>query len=321
MKKSVISDEEAMKVLDESETGVNQTAPVQKPKVTKLGKLEGNSSAISGANDARWKVVPFDTIPSKGAFYPADTEITIRSASVMEIRHWSTIDEADQISVNEGLNFILENCLRFKFKGQPIVLSWQDISVVDRLFFIFKIHELTFPNGENKLMKTFTCTDFSEKRQINSSMLQSYDIPEEISEFYNPEYRAFYIKSDKFDPFYLTLPTLGAHDKIKAYITDKVRQNSKPEKWFIRVAPYLIEDYQSTTTATLDALRQSSMDWHQNKMMFVTKAVDLLEKAKVSSFQFKCPKCGKTIQSDIFSSDSFTVKNLFIVSARLADLV
>ena len=58
----------------------------------------GGKSTISGSNDLFWKNVPFDTLPSQGLFYPENSEITIKAATVSEIRQWSTIDDNDMLN-------------------------------------------------------------------------------------------------------------------------------------------------------------------------------------------------------------------------------
>lgn len=333
---NAVDEVDALSMLDEAdrEGGVNAAPEPEakpEPKLKSLGKSLTHQaieeSTISMANDVRWKVVPYETLSSKGLFYPEDAEISIRSADVMEIRHWSTIDENDRISINDCLNFILEKCVKFKIKGRPVMLSWRDLLVVDRFYLIFKIHELTFPNGENKLMKNFECSScpndpkYSGKHQVRGSMLQGFTIPEELMEFYHAEYRTFLIVSEKIGNFYLFMPTIGSFNLVKQYITERANRGRPAEKWFVRVAPYLIEDYQAMTLDALEKLRQSTLDWPQNKIMFVTKAVDMLESSRNNKLVIKCPTCGSDIVSDIFSSNSFTVKNLFIVSARLADLI
>jgi len=102
-----------------------------------------------------WKNIPIQNLPSGGIFYPDDTEITVRAASVGEIRHWSTIDESDALDIDDMLNFILEKCLRIKTKDNAAWLSWRDICDVDRMYLIFAIHEQTFPNKENILWTRF----------------------------------------------------------------------------------------------------------------------------------------------------------------------
>lgn len=332
---SKVNEDEALSMLDAADVagGINQPKPEpeKKEKTRSLGKLASHAAAeqseISMANDTRWKVVPFQTLPDLGLFYPPDSEISIRSADVMEIRHWSTIDENDMISINDCLNFILEKCLRFKIKGRPVLLSWRDLTMVDRFFLIFKIHEITFPNGENKLMKTFECDScpadqrYSGKHQVRGSMLQGFTIPDELKPFYHEEYRTFFIKSDKIGNFYLNMPTIGGFNLVKQYIANRAKNGKSVEKWFTRVAQYLIEDYQSMSVEGLEKLRLETMDWPENKIVFVTRAVDLLEGSKNNKLVIKCPKCNNPIEADIFSKFSFTIKDIFLLSARLADLV
>jgi transcription elongation factor Elf1 len=231
------------------------------------------------------------------------------------------------VSINDCLNFIFEKCLRFKIKGRPVMLSWRDLNMVDRFFLIFKIHEITFPNGENKLMKTFECnacpsgSRYTGKHQVRGAMLQSFTIPDELKQFYHKEYRTFFIQSDKIGSFYLNMPTIGGFNLVKDYIIKRKRMGREVDKWFITVAPYLIEDYQSTTVEMLERMQLETNDWHQNKILFVTSAVDMLENSKNNKLVIKCPSCGATIEADIFSKHSFTIKNLFFISARLADLI
>jgi hypothetical protein len=289
----------------------------------KIDRTRTEEPQISLANTAGWKNIPFDSLPSKGMFYPHNSEVAIRSASLGEIRHWSTMDENDQISINDRLNFVLEKCVTFRIKDNPVRMDFRDLLVIDRFFLIFAVHELSFPNGENQMMKTFSCkscpTDnkYVESLKVRSSMLQLFTLNDDIMHFYNDENRAFLVSSDKWDPFFMVMPTIGANEKVKAYVKSK----KQIDEWFVRAAPYLIDDYRNADNGSLDALRMETLDWHRDKFMFVTKAVDLLEAGKSTSLSIRCPKCDKRINQDIFTSPSFTIKNLFIVSTRLIDLI
>jgi len=289
-----------------------------------LGKIQSKESNISLANDPGWKILPFNNLPSLGISYPDNSEIAIRSAKVFEIRQWSTIDESDNLSINDQLNFILEKCMSFKIKGHPVLMDWKDLLLIDRFFIIFRIHELTFPNNENTMSKLFTCSNckepkFSEIVQVKSSMLQLFNMPEEIMSFYDEKNKAFVVESSKFEPFFIFMPTLGAQSKVRDYV--KFKGSSLKDDWFIKVAPYMIDDYRSVNNEWLDKFRMSTLDWNESKFMFVTKAIDLLESAKSNTLSKKCPKCDNLISQNIFTSPNFTIKNLFIVSTKLRDLI
>jgi hypothetical protein len=159
----------------DKKSGVNSTATLNKSK-------KQPAELISQPNQLGWKNLPLENLPSKGRFYVDSFTIAIKSATVAEIRHWSTIDETDMISVDDQLNYILERCAEVRINNE--VVSWKEILEIDRFFIIFKIQELTFPNGENQLPQKFECLcttpKYSEKLTIESSTIVNSKI-EDIS--------------------------------------------------------------------------------------------------------------------------------------------
>ena len=288
-----------------------------------------NESSVSGANDNFWKNIPLENLPSGGLFYAEGTELTVRSATVSEIRHWSTIDESDILDIDDKLNFIIEKCTRFKIKGGQSWLTWRDILEVDRLYIIFLIHEITFPNGQNDLFVNLQCTEtcaeegrFNDDVKVKSSMLQIFDLPEELRQWYSPQYRCFEVVSTKLDEtFYLYMPTIGVIERLRKRISEIKVQGKQVDKAFIRVAPYLIQDWTKFNAQDYSNLQNSTFDWHLNKFTFITKFVEQVQGARDNSLTTVCPKCGAKLTSTLFSSDSFTVKDLFLISGRLDELI
>jgi hypothetical protein len=105
--------------------------------------------------DIGWIRVKLETLPSQGIFYPHGTEITIRAAMAAEIRHWSTIDEEDLLSLDDALNRIVDKCCKIRFPRQ--MGSFKDLKEIDRFFIVFAIREYTFKKGENNLNVSFDC--------------------------------------------------------------------------------------------------------------------------------------------------------------------
>jgi hypothetical protein len=286
-------------------------------------------STIAGANDSLWKNIPLENLPSRGLFYPDGAEITIKAATVTEVRQWSTIDEDDKLDVDDNLNFIIEKCCRLKIKGGRTWLTWRDISEVDRLALIFLIQEITFPDDQNSLFVKFRCpgpcTDLERWKddvKIKSHMLTFIDFPEEVMQYYSPEYKCFEVVSDKLqETFYVYMPTIGAVEKLRARITQAKADGRKIDKAFIKIAPYLIQDWQSFNQQAYYTMSTENFAWHLNKFTFVTKAVTQLEDARLSMVSVECPKCGKPVSTPLFSKSGFTVKDLFFISGGLNELV
>lgn len=292
-------------------------------------KLVQMESTISGANDNFWKNIPLQNLPSKGRFYPNGAELTVRAATASEIRHWSTIDDDDILDIDDKLNFIIEKCSRFKVNAGQYWLTWRDILEVDRLYIIFVIHEITFPDGQNELFSKFECTAtcsseerFSSELKIRSQMLQLFDLPEELEKWYSDQYSCFEVISTKLnETFYLYLPTLGTIERLRKRISEIKGQGQPVDKAFIKIAPYLIQDWSKLTREEYNSLSAKSFSWHINKFTFVTKFAELIQDSRKNSVSTVCPKCGSVITSSIFSRNGFTIKDFFLISGRLDELV
>lgn len=296
--------------------------------ISRSAQLE--TSSISGANDNFWKNLPLENLPSRGMFYPDGAELTFRSASAAEIRHWSTMDEGDILDIDDKLNFIIEKCTRFKLNGGNTWLSWKDILEVDRLFIIFLIHEITFTDGQNELFVKVECSStacssdekYADEIRVRSGMLQLFRIPEELLQWYSPQYKCFEVVSEKLnETFYLYAPTLGSVERLRKRISELKSQGRQIDKAFIKMAPYLIQDWSTFDAQAYSKIMNESLSWHINKFTFITKFSEAMQSARDNSLVTSCPKCGSEIASPIFSRDSFTIKDLFLISGRLSQLV
>lgn len=314
---------------------VEPTPPIEKPENIQPGlglsrSAQMETSTVSGANDNFWKNLPLENLPSRGMFYPDGSELTFRSATAAEIRHWSTMDEGDILDIDDKLNFIIEKCTRFKIKGGHTWLSWKDIVEIDRLFIIFLIHEITFTDGQNELFVNIECNSgtcsseekYSDEVKVRSTMLQLFRMPDELLQWYSPQYRCFEIVSEKLnETFYLYAPTLGTVERLRKRISEIKSSGQVVDKAFIKMAPYLIQDWSTFDRSAYSKLSSESLSWHINKFTFITKFAEAMQEARDNSLVTLCPKCGSEITSPIFSRNSFTIKNLFFISGRLAQLI
>lgn len=311
-----------------TETPKNEPVVQQGLGMARSAQIE--TSTVSGANDNFWKNLPLANLPSRGLFYPEGAELTFRAATVAEIRHWSTIDEGDILDIDDKLNFIIEKCTRFKINSGHTWLSWRDILEIDRLYIVFLIHEITFPDGQNELFAKIECNSnscseedkYSDEVRVRSQMLQLFEMPDELMQWYSPEYRCFEIVSSKLnETFYLYAPTIGVVERLRKRIADAKRQGHQTDKAFIKIAPYLIQDWSNFDQAEYSKLLNSSLSWHINKFTFITKFAEMMKAARQNSLVTTCPKCGAKLTSPIFSRDSFTIRDLFLISGRLSQLV
>lgn len=326
-----IDPEEAMRFLDEEDRkyGVN-TIEVEKevkPPVTSLGKAQSHIDLqMSAVEESPWKMLSFETLPSQGLFYPEDAELLIRSAKTKEIRHWSTIDETDPLDVREKINFVLNACTKFKVRGQIMPLNFNDFLEIDRYHILFRIYELTFPNQENKLWAYVKCENTRcghvNKTQVTSQNLIGFQYPAEVMKWYSPEEKCFVINSEKLnETFRLYMPTIGSKAKLNSRKTADERSNSEIDTAFYEFGQYLIKDWRKTDNQQLADLRFASTLWPENKFVFIHKFTKLLSDASLNKAASVCEKCKTQTESHIFLGGSFTVKDIFIISAGLDELI
>ena len=324
------TDDEAARFLEEQDRihGVNTikveetpTEPVQKS----LGQIGGydESPELSGASESSWKLLDLRSLPSQGLFYPEGAELLLRSAKTKEIRHWSTIDENDPLDVREKINFVLNACTKIKVSGgRP--LTFNDFLEIDRYHILFRLYELTFPNQENKLWANIKCdTDgYINRTQVLSANLKGFEYPAELMKWYSEEDRCFKVVSEKLnETFYLYLPTIGVENKFRLKRQEDTSKGVEIDEAFYEFGPYLIKDWRAVSNSSLTDLKFSSNAWQGNKFIFIHKFTKQLKEASLNKVLSICEKCKNTTESHIFLEGSFTVKDIFIISAGLDELI
>lgn len=195
--------------------------------------------------DNGYKNIPISMLPSNGIFYPSDWYITIRSATVGEIRHFSTVDEFDDIDVIDKYDFILERCLRIKSpKG---IVSYKHILEIDRFYLIFAIREFTFINGENTLSVSALCPSCKQKNDINitRNVLDMFEMNDKLKRLVDVENLCFNIETKDGDKFEIFMPTVGTMKFISSYMKTGLINGTLDTNMqsFIKFAPYLFSDY------------------------------------------------------------------------------
>lgn len=336
--KSKYDEKDAFSHLDhiDSENKVNQSIEVVVEKSNEgvkfkpsrsLGKIQGTEDpGLSAASESSWKLLSFDLLPSRGLFYPKGAELLIKSATTKEIRHWSTMDEHDPIDVREKIAFILNKCTKFKIKGRPVHFNLNDFLEVDKYHILFRIKELTFPNNENKLMANIKCTNPKcgavNKVQVGSQNLLGFNIPTDLEKWYSEEEKSFVIPSEKLnETLIFSMPSIGITNAIREYRQSEIKKGMDIDDSFYKFAPYLLQDFRNLGSENIHALKMEASGWSQNKFLAIYKFTEDLKKASVNKVTCVCESCKTQITTSIFLGGSFTVKDIFVISARFDELI
>ena len=303
--------DEARRLIEEKESQLEQ--PQEETPKKSLGKVQMyEDTPTTVIEDIGWIRVKLETLPSQGIFYPEGTEITIRAAAAAEIRHWSTIDEDDLLSLDDALNRIADKCCKIRFPRQ--MGSFKDLKEIDRFFIVFAIREFTFKKGENNLTVAFDCKNCGKKdnTQIIKEMLSYYTPADELQPRFSYEERCFHLRLKNGDEIKLYLPTLGVMAFIKGYIREKAQNKEEYDKAFLRWAPFLFADWRVLNTATYHQLLQDSYAWSLDKISIVDWFVGQMQKTVNANLKHECTGCGSEVEAPLNFRGG--VKSLFLVS-------
>lgn len=175
--------------LDSSTTNEEADAMAAAVDKTGLGRVNmdnfGPEIARPSDQILGWHVLDLQTLPSKGKYYPSDIVIKIRSAKAAEIRHFSTMDEANYIDMEDKLNSIVESCSQLSSGDKR--MSYKDILEEDRIVLLLSIRDLSFPEPENKLMLKGKTEKTKKSVEIELAVknLVPTEIDEEIEKYYS----------------------------------------------------------------------------------------------------------------------------------------
>ncbi len=246
-----------------------------------LGRVDMNRFATQKAENADFHLgyhnIPTISLPSGGMFYPEGTEISIRSAKVSEVRHFSTIDETNVLDIDEKLNQIVESCIRITCATKR--LSYKDILEEDRFYIILSIRELTFPEPESSL-KVEHMSKKGEKHQIEikKDYFQYFKIPVELDKYYDNDEKTFMVETKSFGTISMRPPSIGVMQKITSHIREKQQRGEKVDQSVLQIIPYLHHDWRGFNDKTLFEFEIELNGWSSKKYNLV---YTLAEKMKI----------------------------------------
>lgn len=241
--------------------------PVTPPANTSL-PWQKSEEEIQRGKDIGWEKVKITDLPTQGLFYPKETEITIRSATAGEIRHWSTLNEENLSALDDMLNYIIERCAVIKYPGN-IGASWKDIKEVDRFYILLAIRERTFVKGENNLQVKVSET---QKMDVVKDMIDYITFDERLMKYYDDEKRCIVLKfKESTKTMDIHLPSVGTTNWLKNYITRKSQAQEAFDEDFLNFAPFVLPDWRGLNDASYEKFVYESQNWSNTEISLLTE--------------------------------------------------
>ena len=252
----------------------------ENPKPVDLGSINMDKFKPQEAQEADvvlgYHAIPIKSLPSAGMFYPEGTELHIRSAKVVEIRHFSTMDENNILDVDEKLNSILESCTRVTSNKKR--MSYKDLLEEDRFFLILSIRDLTFPEPESNLsVDHLDKKGDTHKTEVSKDNFTYFKVPESIDKYYDRAERTFLIETKSFGTIQLAPPTIGIMQKMTAYIKDRQEKSLKVDQSVLQIMPYMITEWRGFTDKEIFKFEIEMNSWSNKKYSLIYKLAEQMK--------------------------------------------
>lgn len=305
--------------------GVDEVPPpVQRqPEIPQVQKPIQQEETLKSTKPSNlgWKNLPIRTLPSGGLYYPEGTRIAIRAAEVKEIRHFSTIDDSDELDIDEKLNYILEKCSFIEIPGRPN--SHYDLKYEDRFFVIMAIRDLTFVQGENRIILTpKTGCDkkdeciFSNGVELRTGILSNYEIEEDIMKYYSSIERCFVFPLKKENrSIRMFIPSIGVKIKLDSFIS----KNKSEVEDIENILPFLFEDWKTTSDFDFRAQINASNNWTKEEFSLYFELSNRIKIGTRLNTRMSCPNCGAEVTAPI--SFPGGIRSLFVISDIFGELL
>jgi hypothetical protein len=278
-----------------------------------LDKKDGINKEPSVTQDETGYIkVNISKLPSGGLFYPKDVYIGYKPATVKEIRYWSMIDEEDEYSFIEAMNFVLDSCI--KIKTTKSKLSIDDLCEVDRLYLIFAIREATFTDGKNNVIVdipySYKNKEYKDSVEVTTNNINYFKLTDFVKKRYNESKRAIEVKGN--NEFKIKLPSVGVSNWVQNYINTRIENGKPVDPFFAKVAPFIIDDYSTLTEEEYFKMETESIGWSIEDVSALDIIVKELSKGTKQGFKHKTEQGGSEVVVPLRFRHG--IKSIFIIS-------
>lgn len=253
------------------------------------------------AQEVGFKNMPLDSLPSKGMFYPKHMKVMFRSASVEEIKHYSSMNEQDLLDVDAKIHTILKSCMKITGVKENGAGSYKDLSETDKIYMLFAVRDLTMlkHGREHKLMQTLVCEDCGtqNKFELENNVFGYYDIKENLMKFYDEEQRALIITHPKLsEAVRINIPSMGVMQWMAEYIKKKEEDKRMGntvfyDKQYLTFLQFLCKDWRDLDDDYIKKEYPKYKSWTLDKHDVMNYVADNLNFSIKPSVEIVCTNC------------------------------
>ena len=314
-------EENVKREFEESE-GIPES--VEENKVVDLGVVEPHRRTHTTTNDPEVRRINdlvghqklnLGLLPSAGKFYREDLEVHIRAARVGEIREFSTMNEENPKDIDDRLNNIVASCTKIMYGTQRG--SYKDIIEGDRIYIILSIRELTFKEGEFKLMmpvKTGCDTagcESQESIELRTANLQFHEEVETLGKYYDHESKGYVIQTKNNGNFTMAPPTIGVMRIVSEYGREQLESGANWDKSLVAILPYLHREWRGLTSTAIFSQITNLQGWGSTKYSIAYRLAERMTVAVKPEMIYPCDSCGAEVTVPLTFPGG--IKGLFVI--------
>lgn len=253
-----------------------------------------------------WIPIDREEMGKRSNYYPESWEFYIRPATVQAIKNWTAIDEERPDVVNNVFNEIIKTCVKIN-THEETGASWSKIKSWDRFWFILKVREYTYSQGQSKVEFQDECSECNEEITYNlTSDGLFYEFPDEdLADKYWTG-TCWKIDPKEYDvdeaPITLYTPTLGTDVAIIDWATAKVRAGGKIDENFISFLMWMLpkpsKDMQMLDRQ-INQIYKTYKNWSLDMFTFMTDVIKNITINQSEKLRVKCPVCGQEAISTV----------------------
>ena len=267
-----------------------------------------------------WIPVDREEMGERSQFYPEDWKFYIKAASVTAIKNWSAVDEDSLTAINQVLTEILKSGVKIT-DGNGTTVGWSKVNSWDRFWFILKVREVTFVQGESKVEFNDNCPSCDE--EITFELQPQYlhfemPDPQVIEDYWNPQEQAWIIDPEEFNIpldklpvefskegiIDLYCPTVGMDNLIIEYAQAKAQAKQKIDETFIRFLNWMLP-YKRTPKDLkgfmkhVDTIYERYKKWDTEFFEFMVGVIKNISVNPQETLKQTCPCCGEEAVSTV----------------------
>lgn len=268
-----------------------------------------------------WIPIDKSEMGIRAMFYPESWQFSVRPATIQAIKNWTAIDEDRPDIVNKTFNDIIKACVKIE-TNEPQGASWAQINSWDRFWFILKVREYTFANGEAKIEFEDVCSECEAdvKYTLTSEGL-FYEFPDDdlVEKYWCDGEWVIDPREYDVDADVVTLytPKLGKDDAIIEWATAKARNKQKLDETFIKFLMWMLNK-PSKDPQILDRQIQKIYaeykKWDYDMFSFMNDVINNITINPSEKLRCKCPHCSQEATSTVQFPNG--VKALFEVKSK-----